>query len=205
MECDICSTKSGSGVPVHCTSCARNALYAPRLAFTSAAIESDNLAQDIKDLTTSTGTDNRPIVRTESARWDLEWLRTSTIQSQRNVETIRQHISGLRQEIEATKKKHSQLEHRIENGRSTLGTVQQAVPPKRTDIVAHNERKIVKGRDTLHIIAEKSRESRAFLAREAASLYRLKHTIRVNRKGEKVDCYFIGGICIPDLRDINSK
>ncbi|KAL9112023.1 MAG: hypothetical protein Q9227_003643 [Pyrenula ochraceoflavens] len=126
------------------------------------------------------------------------------MKSQYTVDSTRGHVKIIKEEIDAMKRDRAQRKGENERRRNTLLSIQRVLPSKRADNIGFNERKIERGLEKLRAIAEKSKESRAFLAREAASLYGLNRSARANKKGDMVDCYFIGGTYIPDLREINS-
>ena len=113
-----------------------------------------------------------------------------------HVETLREEIMKAKTEMSARKmelaKRHSEFESAKHGLRQSQGTAIEPV-----------EKGIRRTEHRWDIMHEKTAESRLFLCREAALLYGLQQRKR-QKGGLGRDIYFIGGMPIADLRDLNS-
>lgn len=204
MECSICSRRHSDKYPFYCTTCARNAIYGPRVENVKILIDKDHLSKDIERLTTTSADGNASSEPSEvSPRWVLEEHRTATLQSQHKATTLQEHRKSLATEIAKLKEELSQRKALLNKRRSTLDTIYNTVPRRRQELIDKVDGKVRQQEEELELNHRKTKESRAFLAREAAALLRLRH-VRIEKSGKIRDSYSIGGIFLPDLREINN-
>lgn len=121
----------------------------------------------------------------------------------KRTEGIMSHVDALRKETERTrsdivKRKASNLKHRSDLKSATLAAQREA---EALESVKKGVERMERRWDILHT---RTMESRVFLCREAAQLYGLQQRIK-KKAGSVRDIYMIGGVPIPDLRDLNSK
>lgn len=113
------------------------------------------------------------------------------------------HVDALRKEIERT---------RSDIAKRKAGNVKRWSDLKSAALAAQREAEalesVKKGVERMErrwdMLHTRTMESRVFLCREAAQLYGLQQRIR-KKAGSVRDIYMIGGVPIPDLRDLNSK
>ena len=211
MECDICSRTASSKLPFHCQTCSRSALYEPRLAIARVLLEKEALGTCIEDLVAPRVKQNenspqkgeRPDLALLQA-WATETAETRKVQSDAKARDVELHIAALRDEIRIAKEEISQRKARLADRRVEMDSIRNAIPDRRTAITGSIVESIRKGSQSWTGLHNRTTETRAFLCKEAALLYRLRQRKKVIG-GLVKDQYTIGGIPIADLREINSK
>lgn len=207
MQCDICLRSSSSRLPFHCASCARNVIYEQRILLTQTLLDSEAAGKAVESSiavgpTTSQSKASTKALESSSA-WALKQAITQESASVRRTEGIMSHVDALRKETERTrsdiaKRKASNLKRRSDLKSATLTAQREA---EALESVKRGVERMERRWDMLHT---RTMESRVFLCREAAQLYGLQQRIR-KKAGSVRDIYMIGGVPIPDLRDLNSK
>lgn len=204
MECGLCSQSHSNQRSFHCVTCARNAVYGPRVQHAHVLIEKDHLSREIERLTSANVEDDQTLELNEpSSRWVLEKRRNAILQSQHRAAALQEHRKSLANSIAKMKEELSQRRAILGKRRSALDMIQSTVPQRRREIVTRLDDKVKQREEDLELNHMRTKESRAFLAREAAALMRLRH-VRTEKRGKLLDFYSIGGIFIPDLREINN-
>jgi hypothetical protein len=209
MECDICSRISSSNLPFHCITCARNCLYEPRLEATRVLLEKESLGRRIERAVT-----NRPQgsekqnkkSKTEdlslSQAWSRETAKARKVDSEDKSGKVEKHILSLREEIQNARDEISQRKAGLEKRRRELESVRASLPGGRTTATNKLAESMRKGSQSWSGINNKTTDTRAFLCREAALLYRLRQKKKA-RGGVVVDQYSIVGLPLVDLKEIN--
>ncbi|ETN37101.1 uncharacterized protein HMPREF1541_08091 [Cyphellophora europaea CBS 101466] len=203
MECDICARKGSdlTQVGLHCASCARTALYAPRLEQGRILLEKASLNSKIETSTRSDGAleggrSLPQIWKTEVSRIKASDVRDRLQQEQRSITLLREDIARMKDEVS---RKRMQLESdwaELKTVRTTLAGQDKG----HTDKLNESTAKGLKNFNSMH---EASVETRAYLCREAATLLRLRQ--RKTRRSDQVrEHYLIAGWQIPDLRSISN-
>ncbi|KAL9623208.1 MAG: hypothetical protein Q9160_002523 [Pyrenula sp. 1 TL-2023] len=204
MECSICSLGHSDKLPFHCVTCARNSIYAPRLESARVLIDNDQLSKEIASLTKITNiNDQDPDQGDGSRRWILEKRRIAAHQSKSRAMALQEHRTVLSAEIAKMKEELSQRKAMLNKRRTTLDKIRDAIPQKRQEKTESLDSKVQQQEADMNTNHRRTRESRAFLAREAATLMRLRH-VRSEKRGKTLDYYSIGGIFLPDLREMNN-
>ena len=208
MQCDICHRASTARLPFNCTTCARNALYRPRIQYAQVLLEAEKLTEEVERNVAPTqpigslsrGTSGSPKVHVAYA---TERLTAERVVLEEKTEAILAQAETLRKQTEELKvyldKKKAELSERRSNLEAATRRLSER--PKRDLEPLEKDLKRTKSHwDALH---SKTAEARAFLCREAAQLYGLQQ--RKRRKGTPGrDFYFVGGTPVCDLRDLNS-
>lgn len=204
MECSICAQSHSEKLLFHCVTCARDSIYAPRLESARVLLEKDRLSKEIASLTTTTKNDGQESDQQDgSRRWILEKRRIAAHQSKSRATALQEHRTAISAEIAKMKEELSQRRAMLNKRRVTLDKIYDAVPQKREETLKSFDSKVQQQEQDTKTNHRRTRESRAFLAREAATLMRLRH-VRAEKRGRTVDYYSIGGIFLPDLREMNS-
>ena len=210
MECDICSQKLSLILPFHCVTCARSILYEPRLEAARLLVDKERLGRSI-ETAVNTRTKGREKQEKKSKNEDLDlsqtWSRYTAevrkIESEEKTTEIEKHISRLREEIKTARDEISQRKAALNQRRKDFESIRTALPEHRTTVTNKLAESTRKGSQSWSGVHSKTADTRAFLCREAAFLYRLRQ--KKARGGITVDQYFIGELPLVDLKEINSS
>lgn len=207
MQCDICLRSSSSRLPFHCASCARDVIYEQRILLAQTLLDSEAAGKAVES-SIAVGPTSGPIkasakIMEPSPAWALEQAIAEEFASVKRAESIMSHVDALRKETEMA---------RSDIARRKAGNVKRWSDLKSTTLAAQREAEalesVKKGVERMErrwdMLHTRTMESRVFLCREAAQLYGLQQRIR-KKAGSVRDIYMIGGVPIPDLRDLNSK
>ena len=208
MQCEICHRTSTSRLPFNCTTCARNALYQPRIQHAQVLLDAETLAQEVEKnvaLPQSGGGQSSNPTRPLRAdpTYAFERFTAERVVLEEKTETVLAQADVLRKQTEELKdymiKKKAELSKRRSD--VDVATKRLSDRPKSDIEPLENDIKRMEYHwDALHL---KTAEARTFLCREAAQLYGLQQ--RKRKKGTPGrDLYLIGGTPICDLRDLNS-
>ncbi|KAK4695048.1 hypothetical protein P7C71_g2626, partial [Lecanoromycetidae sp. Uapishka_2] len=209
MECDICHRPANTRLPFNCTLCARDALYQPRLQLAETLLHKENLGKEVERNVTSPPKLNRiPNLASNkssesNATWTVERAAAEQMSSEEKTQTIHDHVKNLRDEIRNVKIEIAERKARLQARRSEFASAKQELSQSQTAAIEPVEKGIRRTEhrwDTLH---NKTAEARLFLCKEAALLYGLQQRKR-KKGGLGRDSYLIGGVPIPDLRDLNN-
>lgn len=203
MECNICA-RDGSdlamaNIGLYCTSCARAALYTPRLEHARVLLEKVALNTRFDDVTKDAAVveQNRRFAkswRTEVSRTKASDMRSDLDQKQASIVSLKDDIAKMRDEIAARKADLASQRAALKTVRGSLAGQDKGQTDRLIDVTA-------KGLKNFNAIHDASVETRAYLCREAATLLRLRQ--RKTRKGDQIrEHYLIAGWQIPDLRSI---
>jgi hypothetical protein len=119
-------------------------------------------------------------------------------------ETIADHLDALRKEMQEMRDEMAQRRKALAQQAAAFKSTQQRFMEQEVDTLEPVRRDSVKIESRSNALHNKAATSRIFLCREAASLYGLQQVKRKKGAAGR-DTYLIGGVAIPDLRDINSK
>lgn len=207
MQCDICLRSSSSRLPFHCASCARDVIYEQRILLAQTLLDSEAAGKAVES-SIAVGPTSGPIKASAkfmepSPAWAFEQAIAEESASVKRTESIMSHVDALRKETEIA---------RSDIARRKAGNVKRWSDLKSTTLAAQREAEalesVKKGVERMErrwdMLHTRTMESRVFLCREAAQLYGLQQRIR-KKAGSVRDIYMIGGVPIPDLRDLNSK
>jgi chromosome segregation ATPase len=210
MECDICSRTPSSNLLFHCITCARNVLYEPRLEATRVLLEKGSLSRRIEKAVNTRpkgsekqdkkGQDEDAVL---SQAWSRELANARKVESEEKTGEIEKHILSLREEIKTAKDEISQRKAALERRRKDFESIRTSLPGQRTTVTNKLAESMRKASQSWSRANSKTADTRAFLCREAALLYRLRQKKKA-RGGNVVDQYSIGGLPIVDLKEINS-
>lgn len=210
MECDICSQKSSLNLPFHCVTCARSILYEPRLEATRLLLEKERLGRRIEKAvnTRTDGSENQERkTKNEDLGISQAWSRyTATVrkvESEEKTSEIEEHIVSLREEIKTARDEIAQRKAGLDRRRKDFESIRTALPGRRTAVTNKLTESMRKGTQSWSGVNRKTADTRAFLCREAALLYRLRQKKKA-KGGILEDQYSIGGLPLVDLKEINS-
>ena len=212
LTCEICSRSSSDRSPFYCITCARTLLYQPRLEQAHALLHKEALGKEVaRALDKGDGLLKSSPKKASSqkthdgmaARVAVERARSQRAEAEQQTQLLRAETESLWSETKRLKIAVAEKEKRIARRRAAHGTAVKDLSQRESQaaVPLQNEITTVEGRwDQVH---ELTAEARMLLCREAASLYNLQQ--RKRRKGTPGrDVYYMGGVPIIDLRDLNS-
>ncbi|PGH18504.1 hypothetical protein AJ80_04474 [Polytolypa hystricis UAMH7299] len=213
MTCHVCSRGPNSRLQFYCPTCARNQLYCLRFEHTKILLERDAAGQQIEatvttdnaqgtDFETGTICEQPTEPQKDPYRCTTQALRTRSSQSSARTQEISTHIDILKKEIAEGKNDIARRKAALLQRRSDAESATYQLMDRRATRLAAVQDNIKKTEQRWNAMHNRTAESRIFLCREAASLYRLRQRTR-RRNGEVTNSYTIGSVGIVDLRDMN--
>lgn len=207
MQCDICLRSPGNRLAFHCASCARDFIYEQRILLAQTFLDSEAAGKAVESSIALGPTSGQNKASPQFSESSLAWAhKQATAEGSASVERtegIMSHVDALRKETERTRsdiaKRKAGNSKRWSDLKSTTLAAQREA--EALESVKKGVERMERRWDMLHT---RTMESRVFLCREAAQLYGLQQRIR-KKAGSVRDIYMIGGVPIPDLRDLNSK
>ena len=210
MQCDICQRSSSSRLPFNCTLCTRNALYQPRIQLAQSLLQKEALGNEIEQYVsgfqtaTRTTSGNGSKSAEPNPTWTVQRAAADRIVSDEKTARIYDHVKVLREEIQDAKAEIVARRAILQRRRSEFASAKQELSTSQISAVENVERGMRRTEHRWETLHNKTAESRLFLCREAARLYGLKQRKR-KKGGLGRDIYYIGGVPIADLRDLNGK
>ena len=206
MECDICNRRDGAQIGMHCTVCARTAIYGLRIEHARLLLEKETLSRKFEQATITSlshNASNEPGVL--SRAWHAEFGKVKSQAVKDQVEAYESASASCRAEISQLREEVESKRAGIAQRRKDLKAVKQQVPSRRETIVGKLNQIGNKGLRSFDNINKSTIETRAFLCREAATLLGLKCQKVKDDSGRLQERFQIAGHAIPDLRYIHSK
>lgn len=213
MQCDICSRPGSILLPLNCSTCARNALYEPRLQYAQILLQKETLGKDIeKVLTVGKVTEKGPSLQKSPrdvedlapGQYYLESLHSRRIESLDRTRSTLSHVEALREETKSIKTQIAARKAALKKRRTAITYAEKELLQRQPTAIEPLQKSIAKTEHRWRSLHQMSAESRVFLCREAANLFGLQKRKR-GKDATGRDSYAIGGVPIIDLRDINSK
>lgn len=213
MECDICARSFGARRKPFCLSCARAAIYEPRLEHLSALVERENAHKTVEAVLSPSNDGFIAALPSETSLVEVtESARKHGVQRmQAEQEAIDQRIAGiteqadlLRLQVEEYKQEAAIRNIAHEQRRREITTERQALDKQRPRVLEPVQGSIRKTAQRMEKTHNRTVDARALLCRETAELCGLRRRKRKSRDGSVKDEYVIGGIAVPDLRLLNS-
>ncbi|KAL2422830.1 Autophagy-related protein 14 [Exophiala dermatitidis] len=206
MPCSVCQTQLSQEGGVHCAGCARAALYNVRTELAKVLLEKEALRRKVEAITGPEPDPSQPLDEETAAlrsAWQAQNIRNQVQESKERTEETYRLISEKKKELEERKARAQELREKLGKRRTNLALAEESLAK---DKKKHEEVKEAYGKqkaahDTLH---NQIVESKAALCRKAAGLLKLQHTKKKTKDGVVRDRYTIGGLLLPDLRDINN-
>ncbi|KAK5000011.1 hypothetical protein LTR66_001053 [Elasticomyces elasticus] len=214
MDCNICSRRFRSRLPPVCPSCARTALYQPRIHHLTTLLEKESLGKQVEAIITppSTGLESTlpagaTVVNASEGVKTLEIkrLRAEQAETEERIALITQQAKLLQEQIDKAKQE-------LGTARSTNAEKRKLLAARQSDLEERQAQDVDSIQASIQRYERKLRKrhtitigGRAELCREAAELSGLATSRRRRRKdGSLAEVYVIGGLTIPSLTDLNS-
>lgn len=210
MECRICSRDFTTKRKPTCTSCAQATLYGPRIQQASALLGREKQHTHAEAIVRP-GNDGVIASLPEDADWDAITLGvkkhgvTKSTEEQAVIESrindIIDKAAELRQQIEDYKQYTAKQREHHASRRQDIATERGQLDKQKPRALEPVQSAIRKARQRLEKVRNRTVDARVLLCREAATLSGL-----LKRKGKDGKSeYWLGGVPIPDLRDLNGK
>lgn len=211
MQCDVCLRVHSARLPFNCTTCARQALYEPRIQLAHTLLQSEAVGKEVESqlaatqatITTTTKKKVAPKPAEGCSAWMLEQAVGEQVASTERTLDILSHVDALRKETDRMRTEVAKRKANLLRRRSDLKSAHDALSQREAVAIDPVEKGVQRMEHRWDAMHTKTAESRVFLCREAAQLYGLQQRKRKSR-GPGRDVYLIGGIPIADLRDLNS-
>ncbi|CRG92209.1 hypothetical protein PISL3812_09265 [Talaromyces islandicus] len=130
--------------------------------------------------------------RERSRRWTIQAIQTEQARTAGRVQSIRTHAETLKTEIQRKRADVNHLKSRLKQRRSDAESAKFQLGDRRHLALSNIQNPIKRTEHLWHSLHTKTAESRIFLCREAASLYRLRQKAR-RKNNSVVESYWIGG------------
>jgi hypothetical protein len=205
-SCPMCDKHITDQHRAKCANCVNTMLYDCRFDLARVLLEKESLEKKIEAIV---GPEPEEPLDEETARLRKVWQRQQEKLEEQRVkegqEEVQRQLIIARKEVEERKAHAQALKDNLQQRRANLAMVKDAhirnSAKKKEDLKAENER-LKAQYDALH---NKIVDTRALLCREAANLLRLTHYKKKTKSGIIKDRYYIAGLLLPDLKEINSE
>ncbi|PGG98571.1 hypothetical protein AJ79_08824 [Helicocarpus griseus UAMH5409] len=211
-SCHVCDRKPNARLQCLCPTCARNQLYPLRLNHAKVLLQKEAVGKEIEAAVVAKNTDDAEPTEEgksdnsnpeqDSFRWAFQATKSRASQSAARTAAIRDHSSTLREEIKQKREDIARRKAVLKQRRSDIESATYKVADRRASALATVQKEIKNTEGLWNSLHNKTAQSRVFLCREVANLYRLRQRTR-RKNGELVTVYTIGGVSIVDLRDLN--
>lgn len=211
MECDICHRSPSERLAFYCTICARNAVYETRIHIAQTLLENEAAGAAVernigarKPVVSHGKSSPQTKSRETSTVWTMQRAHVDQAASKEETEHVLSHVEALRKETVAMKAEIARRKAILVKRKADLRSASEALAAREAATIEPLEKGVRRMEHRWDAMHAKTLESRVFLCREAAQLYGLQQ--RKTKKGATGSAsYFIGGIPIADLRDLDSE
>ena len=213
LQCQICSRPCSEALPFHCITCARNALYEPRLEHAAVLVHREALGKEVSQAVAGTETAQSSLERRSSRsrkdggpspRYAMERAISQREESVYQTRLLHEQTETLRPETKRLQTLIAERKKEIALRRTAQESATKAMRREEIDVAGPLQEKIAALEKDSRKIQEHTAEGRTVLCREAASLCGLQS--KKHRKGMSGrELYYLGGLPVIDLRDLNSQ
>ncbi|KAK7527854.1 UV radiation resistance protein and autophagy-related subunit 14-domain-containing protein [Phyllosticta citriasiana] len=213
MVCDICAKDLNPKVRVLCPTCARAALYNIRIDLATVLLEKETLGKHVEAVVS--GTDDQAgqavslgeiLVDTHesSKRTAVERDYAAAAESRDRVRQITQQADSLRKQIDEGKRMISARKAAMSQRRSDLESATYNIDERRGKDLTNVKSAIRAVKEADDVGHRDDIRSKVWHCKHAAEVAGLKQRRRRTRDGQVKTEYYIGGVCVHDLRDLNN-
>ena len=209
IQCQVCLRPATACLSFICPTCARNALYEPRLQHVQALLNKEALGREVQQALHAAQRGKEAqrmgnLQKQGSAPLSYEGTTSELLKTTEQTQTVLCHVEVLRAEMKQMRADIADRRALMEQRRIALMSKKRELVQQETQALEPSQKASAKTEHRWNALHAKTVESRVFLCREVASLYGLQQKKR--RRGVPGrDTYLIGGIPIVDIRDINSE
>lgn len=213
MDCDICGNELTARARVHCPTCARAALYPYRIEQAATLLEREKFAQHVEAVVN--GTEDRAgqavslgetLVDTHesSKRVAVERDHAAKEEHRERMRLITEQTDLLKRQIEETRREIAARKAAIAQRHSDLESASYNVDKRRAKDLGVVKEVIGTVKHADDIGQREDIRSKVWHCKHAADVAGLKQRRRRSKDGQTKLEYYIGGVRIYDLRDLNS-
>ena len=138
-----------------------------------------------------------------NSTWTVHRAGSEQVISENQTQSVLSHVEALREETQQIKSEIAARKARLLRRLAEFNSAKQELSQSQASAVEPVDKSIKRTEHRWEVMHNKTAESRLFLCREVALLYGLQQRKR-KKGGLGRDVYFIGGVPIADLRDLNS-
>lgn len=214
MDCSVCSVSFASRGQPTCPSCARALVYQARVDHLTSLLERESLHHNVGVIVESakladavalpTGPDLVDIAEGTTKQKHMRVL-AETQSTNTHYRTLERRTAVLKEYIDKVGAEKSDRAASHEVRRSQLAKDKQQLETRNAQLLEPLQASIKHARRRLDRVHSRTREGRVKLCHETARLAALRARKRKNSQGHVVEEYMIGGVLIPDLRNLNSE
>ncbi|KIX01811.1 uncharacterized protein Z518_09538 [Rhinocladiella mackenziei CBS 650.93] len=207
MDCSICKQHPAADGGMHCITCARNMLYGVRNQLAHILLQKEELRRKVEaivrpELDTSKPIDEETTKLREA--WQHQQSNNDGQRLQEEKEEMERQIQEIQKDTEEKQAQAKAVRERLAEKRANLEIAKHALATKGRKKLQDLEDACVKQEAQNDALHNKTVEAKATLCREAATLLRLRHSKRKAKDGTIKDRYSLGGLVLPDLKEINN-
>ncbi|OKL56707.1 hypothetical protein UA08_07844 [Talaromyces atroroseus] len=212
MSCSICARTASNRSPFYCPTCARSHLYTLRYETARVLLEKESIGREVEAAVSGDADDAQNIhnvahkagSREGNLKWGVQAAQTEQARSLDRIRTMRHCAETLKTEIEQRKTQIHRMRLQLRQRRSDAESANFQLSERRNAALANIQNGIKRTEHLWHSLHNKTAESRIFLCREAAHLYGLRREFERKEGGQRGgEQYYIGGVPIVDLRNLN--
>ncbi|KAL1651389.1 hypothetical protein SLS58_000729 [Diplodia intermedia] len=212
MDCDLCGNELTARARVHCPTCARAALYPYRIEQATTLLDREKFAQHVEAVVN--GTEDRAgqavslgetLVDTHecSKRVAVERDLAAKEELQERMRLITEQTDLLKRQIEETRREIAARKAAIAQRHSDLESASYNVDKRRAKDLSVVKEVIGTVKHADDIGHREDIRSKVWHCKHAADIAGLKQRRRRSKDGQTKMEYYIGGVRIYDLRDLN--
>jgi hypothetical protein len=181
-------------------------LYTCRFDLARVLLEKESLQKKVEAIV---GPEPEQPLDEETARLRKGWQRQQEkIEEQREKELqedMQRELVLRKKEVELRRAHAQELRANLQQRRANLAVAKDALARRNKQKEQELNESSAKSKAQYDALHNKIIDTRAILCREAASLMRLSHSRKKTKDGTIKDRYYIAGLLLPDLKEINSK
>ena len=208
-QCDLCQRSWSSKLPFHCVACAQAQVYRPRIQQTLLQLETEGYAKQIEeaaDLSKVDTSARKPDLSPEKAAFVVNRAEAEKAQTEVRIWSIRTHTKDLREKTQALRMELDAWKLSISKRRRDLEASKRRLAEEEKVKLALVHTAMERTKSKWEGLHAETVQARVWLCQDVVMLYGLSQ--RKRRSGTDAgarDVYYIGGLPIFDLRDLNSE
>lgn len=214
MSCHVCNRTLTQHRQLFCPTCARNRLYHLHHENVRILLERESISCQIENAVTlnsarnlSSGQHDKLKTKFEDRQyrsWTIQNIIDEKSKSSARTKTLTNRIERLRLEIKDRRLDISHRRLELAQQKSDAESANYQLAEREATMLAGIQNSTKRTDHLWHSQHSKTAEARIFLCREAANLYGLRQKVK-KRDGELKETYYIGGVPIINLKDMNGK
>lgn len=206
MDCFTCKKLSEKEDGLICVACTRNAINPLRIELTKVLLQKEELAKKVEHIIDP---DNNPAPDEDTKRLavllrERHLRKIEAEQEQAEEERVRELLAIKQQELADLKARRDNLKSHNSQRKNDLAKTKKEILGAKKQQLKEMAEKAAQEKLKAEALHNKTIEAKATLCREVASLKRLRHGKKKLKDGTIKELYFVSGLVLPDLRQINS-